>query len=98
MNESAETRKRMNSTYFGLLAEFGTSEIPLELICEKYFGCELPRARARGARKALPVTAYRPVNSQKSGYLVSAAELAEHLDRQKEKAAMTLPNMVTNGR
>ena len=75
----------MNSTYFGLLAEFGTSEIPLELVCKKYLGCELPRARA--ARKALPVTAYRPVNSQKAGYLVSAAELAEHLDRQKEKAA-----------
>ena len=28
----------MNSTYFGLLAEFGEANIPLERVAPKYFG------------------------------------------------------------
>lgn len=73
----------MNSTYFGLLAEFGAAEIPLANMCDKYFGLDEKTAKARAARGKLPVKAYRPTSSQKSGWLVSASDLAEHLDRMK---------------
>ena len=35
----------MNSTYFGLLAEFGEANIPLALILPKYFGLSFRRRR-----------------------------------------------------
>lgn len=76
----------MNSTYFNLLAEFGAAEIPLEAVCKKYFNLEPQTAKARAARGKLPVLAYRPVPSQKAGWLVSAGDLAAHLDEQKRAA------------
>lgn len=73
----------MKSTYFGLLAEFDAAEIRLEDCCEKYFGLSVEKAKRRAALQQLPVRAYRPTKSQKSGWLISAADLAAHLDRRK---------------
>ena len=74
------------STYFGLLAEFGATEIPLELIAEKYFGLSPAKAKSRAAMAQLPVPAYR-MGTQKSGWLVSASDLADAIDRQRNQAA-----------
>jgi hypothetical protein len=76
----------MNSTYFGLLAEFGEAHIPLEKIAQKYFGLSPVEARRRANTKLLPCPAFR-LNSQKSPWLVSAADLAELIDRRRELAA-----------
>ena len=73
----------MNSTYFGLFAEFNTAEIKLEDCCEKYFGLGIERAKRDALAGKLPVPVYRPTRSQKSGWLISADELAKYLDRQK---------------
>jgi hypothetical protein len=70
----------MNPTYFGLLAEFGESEIPLERVCEKYFGLSTPKAKRRACLQQLPVPAYR-AGSQKSPWLISAIDLAQHTNR-----------------
>lgn len=75
------------STFFALMAEFGTAEIPLDAVAEKYFGLGPDKARNRAARQQLPVPAYRG-GSQKSQWLVSAAVLAEHLDDQKARARL----------
>jgi hypothetical protein len=75
----------MNPTYFGLLAEFGESEIPLERICEKYFGLSVPKAKRRACLQQLPVPAYR-AGSQKSPWLISAIDLAKHIDQQRRFA------------
>ena len=69
---------RMNPTYFGLLAEFGESEIPLERVCEKYFGLSTPKAKRRACLQQLPIPAYR-AGSQKSPWLISAIDLAQHI-------------------
>lgn len=75
----------MSSTYFGLLAEFGTAEIPLSTICEKFFGLAPEVAKKRAALHRLPVPVYR-AGSQKSGWLVSAIDLAQFIDDQKSRA------------
>jgi len=44
----------VNSTYFGLLAEFGEANIPLERVAPKYFGLSYEEARRRAPAKMLP--------------------------------------------
>ncbi|SHE99428.1 Pyocin activator protein PrtN [Modicisalibacter ilicicola DSM 19980] len=75
------------NTYFGLLAEFnGRAEIPLEEIAPRYFGISAKTAGARALAQALPVPAYRALDSQKSPWLVSAVDLARYLDERREQA------------
>ena len=75
----------MTPTYFGLLAEFGEAEIPLQRICEKYFGLSVSKAKRRACLHQLPIPAYR-AGPQKSPWLVSAADLANHIDQQRQLA------------
>ncbi len=75
----------MNSTYFGLLAEFGEANIPLERVAPKYFGLSFEEARRRAPAKMLPCPVFR-LGGQKSPWLVSAADLAELIDLRREKA------------
>jgi hypothetical protein len=75
----------MTPTYFGLLAEFGEAEIPLQRVCEKYFGLSVSKAKRRACLQRLPIPAYR-VGSQKSPWLISAADLAKHIDLQRQLA------------
>lgn len=75
----------MNSTYFGLLAEFGEANIPLERVAPKYFGLSFEEARRRAPAKLLPCRAFR-LGGQKSPWLISVADLAELIDVQRAKA------------
>lgn len=77
----------MNSTYFGLLAEFGgRAEIPLEEVAPRYFGISAKTAASRASAQALPVPAYRAMDSQKSPWLVSAIDLGRYLDERRAAA------------
>jgi hypothetical protein len=75
----------MNSTFFGLLAEFGEANIPLERVAPKYFGLSSAEARRRAPAKLLPCRAFR-LGGQKSPWLVSATDLAELIDARRQKA------------
>ncbi len=75
----------MNSTYFGLLAEFGEANIPLARVAPKYFGLSFEEARRRAPGKRLPCRVFR-LGGQKSPWLVSASDLAELIDKQRERA------------
>ena len=75
----------VNSTYFGLLAEFGEANIPLERVAPKYFGLSFPEARRRAPTKLLPCRTFR-LGGQKSPWLVSATDLAELIDVRRAKA------------
>jgi Pyocin activator protein PrtN len=75
----------INSTYFGLLAEFGEANIPLEKVAPKYFGLSYAEARRRAPAKMLPCRAFR-LGGQKSPWLVSAMDLVELIDAQRERA------------
>lgn len=77
----------MTSTYFGLLAEFnGRAQLPLEDVAPRYFGINIKTAAARALAQGLPVPAYRAVKSQKAPWFISAVDLADYLDQQREKA------------
>ncbi|MGM0985390.1 MAG: pyocin activator PrtN family protein [Pseudomonadota bacterium] len=75
------------NTYFGLLAEFdGRAELPLDEVAPRYFGISPRTASVRAGAQALPVPAYRAGDSQKSPWLVSAVDLANHLDERRAEA------------
>jgi hypothetical protein len=76
----------MNNTYFGLLAEFGEANIPLARVAPKYFGLSFDEARRRAPSKQLPCRVFR-LGGQKSPWLVSATDLAELIDKQRERAS-----------
>jgi hypothetical protein len=73
------------NTYFALLAEFGTGQIPLKSICRKFFGLSEGEACKRAAMNRLPIPAYR-AGSQKAEWLVDAAELAALVDAHQARA------------
>lgn len=75
----------MNSTYFGPLAEFGEATIPLTRVAPKYFGLSVDEAKRRAPGKSLPCRVFR-LGGQKSPWLVSASDLAELIDRERERA------------
>ena len=75
----------MNSTYFGLLAEFGEANIPLTRVAPKYFGLSVDEAKRRAPGKSLPCRVFR-LGGQKSPWLVSASDLAELIDRERARA------------
>lgn len=74
----------MNSTYFGLLAEFGEANISLDRISQKYFGLSTEEGRRRAASHRLPCRAFR-LGGQKSPWLVSAADLAQLIDERRAR-------------
>lgn len=73
------------NTLFALLAKFGDTNIPLEKCCEDYFGIALKKALDYARSNELPVPVYR-LGSQKSPWLISADELAAHIDRRMQDA------------
>ena len=72
------------NTVFLVLAEFNSSEIQLNQVCEKHFGMSLPQAKRKAALHQLPVPFYK--KSGKSGYFTTAIEWAEFIDKQRSEA------------
>lgn len=73
------------NTLFLLMAEFNTGEIPLKDICDKYLGVDYKTAAYRASKNQLPFPVYKG-GSQKSTWLVSADELAKHIESKKQEA------------
>lgn len=73
------------STYFALMAEFGTGHIPITEIGKKYFGYDEAKAKKEAAAGSYPFPVFR-VGSNKSVWMVDIAEMATFLDKAKEKA------------
>lgn len=71
-------------TYFALLAEYGTAQIPLEKVAG-LFGMTAELAAKRALRQELPVPVFR-LGTQKSPWLVDAEKLAHYLDDIKGQA------------
>lgn len=86
----------MNSTYFGLLAEFGEANIPLARVAPKYFGLSYEEARRRAPTQVLPCRVFR-LGGQKSPWLVSASDLGELIDRRRSQLAKAAESRRENG-
>lgn len=68
----------MNTTFL-LMAEFGSADVPVELVAERYLGMEARTAKARAARGELPFATYQ-CGSQKSPRLVRITDWSAGAD------------------
>jgi len=74
----------MNTTFL-LMAEFGSADVPLEVIAEKYLGLGKLKAYDRANFNELPFPTYH-AGSTKSARMVRITELAEYLDNKYAEA------------
>lgn len=75
-------------TLWMLLAQFnGQATVPLDSICNAYFGMSQQKAAVSAQKCTLPVPAFRLSPSQKSPWLVHLSDLAVHIDKCREAAA-----------
>lgn len=73
------------STFYALMAEFNTATVELNMICKKYFGINPPEAAKRASLNKLPIPVFR-CGTQKAGWMIHVADLAEHIDSQRQAA------------
>jgi len=73
------------STFFSLMAEFGTAQIPLDAMCDKYFNLTHNAAKRKAAKQSLPVPALTIRSQGHAKYFIKAEHLANLID---EKATL----------
>jgi hypothetical protein len=66
------------------MAEFGSVDVGAEKAAERYLGLDAKAAKARASRGELPFPVYR-CGSQKSPWMVRITDLAEWIDKEREK-------------
>ncbi|MCB1555872.1 MAG: pyocin activator PrtN family protein [Alphaproteobacteria bacterium] len=76
----------MNKTEMLLFVKYETPAIPLERICEEYFGCAKGTAKQRAKAGTLPIPAFRLGSSQKLPWMVKISDLAAFIDKTHEEA------------
>nr|WP_294351365.1 pyocin activator PrtN family protein [Providencia sp.] len=78
------------NTVFLLMAEFETSQIPLDIVAEKFLKLTPSYADKKATLGELPFPTYRDDNSQKSPRMVHVYDLAEWIDKQRDCAKKEL--------
>jgi hypothetical protein len=73
------------STYFGLMAEFQKAHIPITEVGAKYFGYDDEASKRAASNNKYPFPVFR-MGSNKTIWMVAIEDLAEYLDKVKEKA------------
>lgn len=73
------------NTMFLLMAEFNSATVALSDISEKYFGMKPATAEKKALLGELPIPTFRAAESQKAPRMVHIQDLADHLDKQREK-------------
>lgn len=76
----------MNKTEILLMMKYETPAIPLDKICEDYFGCSRGTAKQKAKAGVLPIPAFRLGNSQKLPWMVHVSDLAIFIDKRYEEA------------
>lgn len=76
------------NTAFLLMAEFGTSQIPLSEIAPKYLKMSLTTAKRKANAGELPIPTYRLNDSQKSLRMINVNDLASYIDQQRDEAVI----------
>ncbi|EMM9996555.1 pyocin activator PrtN family protein [Morganella morganii] len=78
------------NTVFLLMAEFGTSQIPLNIVAEKFLRLTPSYADKKANLGELPFPTYRDDRSQKSQRMIHVSDLAEWIDKQRNNAKKEL--------
>lgn len=87
----------MMNTVFLLLAEFGTTTIPLADVSEKYFGLKPSTAEKKASMGEFALPTFRASDSQKAPRMIHVQDLAEHLDKQRQKGIELFNQMQSGG-
>jgi hypothetical protein len=81
------------NTAFLLMAEFETATISLSDVAERYFGMKPSTAESKAAIGQFPLPTFRASDSQKSPRMIHIQDLADHLDRQRQKGKELFESM-----
>lgn len=81
-----EWRHSMNKIELMLLMKFESPLIPLDRICEDYFGYKKNTAKQRAKSGTLPVPAFRLGKSQKLPWMIKVQDLAFFIEKNCEEA------------
>ncbi|MDR0219491.1 MAG: pyocin activator PrtN family protein [Enterobacteriaceae bacterium] len=76
-----------------LMAEFGTSQIPLSDMAERYLKMTPGTAERKANEGKLSLPTYKLADSQKSPRIVHVNDLAEYIDKQREIAVKEVERM-----
>jgi len=76
----------MRKTEMLLFMKYESPTIPLELICEEYFGYSKGTAKLKAKAGILPVPAFRLGSSQKLPWMVKISDLAAYIDDIHQEA------------
>ena len=76
----------MNKTEIMLLMKYESPIIPLERICESYFGCSKNTAKQKAKSGTLPVPAFRLGSSQKLPWMINVQDLAQFIEQSRNEA------------
>lgn len=79
---------KLSDTEAMLLAIYGAPVIRIDLIAKEYLSLEPRMARELAALNKLPFPTFRLRNSQKAPVLVAISDLASHIDRSRNDAAL----------
>lgn len=74
------------NTVFLLMAEFETSQIPLDIVAEKFLKLTPSYADKKATLGELPFPTYRDDKSQKSPRMVHVSDLADWIDKRRSEA------------
>lgn len=76
----------MNKMEIMLLMKFEAPIIPLEKICDDYFGFSKNTAKQRARSGTLPVPAFRLGKSQKLPWMIHVRDLANFIEHSSNEA------------
>lgn len=69
-----------------LLMRFESPVIPLEKVCDEFFGCSRNTAKQRAKSGTLPVPAFRLGKSQKLPWMIKIQDLANFIEQSSSMA------------
>lgn len=73
------------NTKLALMSIYEACDIPLDKVAQEYFGMAPKRANTLARAQKLPVPVYR-TGGQKSPWLVSVDDLANHIEKSRTQA------------
>ncbi|WP_067587270.1 pyocin activator PrtN family protein [Endozoicomonas ascidiicola] len=76
----------MESTEKILINKYGDAIIPLESICQDYFGITYKKAREYRNKCKLPIATFKLMDSNKAPFFVDVKELARYIDEKSSDA------------
>lgn len=77
------------NTFFALMAEYNAAHIPVTVVAKKYFGYDDNVAKSKAVKGDYPFPVFRAAG-QKSPWLVAVSDLADFLDKSRDRAAKDL--------